>query len=227
MKYHISFDIELRKNRYKGLYIAFEGIDGVGKTTQANIVATQLRKKGKEVIITKEPTKNPPIGKLIHDFLKGKIKLPEVSVQYLFAADREIHQQELIEPALKAGTVVIADRCFWSSVAYGILDKKEDFSKLKNAEVLLVSKSILSFYHQFIVPDITFYIQVSSKTALKRLASIKRKREYYETDEKLAGIKMGYDWLARKFPDHIVTINGEKPVGEVTGDIIKQLKLPK
>src|SRR3989338_4516333 len=183
MKYHISFDIEFRENPYKGKYIAFEGIDGVGKTTQAAILKKYLQKKGREVIFTKEPTQNPPIGTLIHDFIKGKIKFPSVSIQYLFAADREIHLKDTVEPALKNGKIVISDRCFWSSVAYGILDKKEDFYKMK------------------------------------------KKHEYYETREKLKNIKAGYDWLAEKFPKEIVAIDGEKPVEEVTAQILKNLEL--
>ena len=221
MKYHASFDIEFRKNPYKGIYIAFEGIDGAGKTTQAEILKKYLEKKGREVILTKEPTQNPPIGILIHDFIKGRVKFPPVSLQYLFAADREIHQKGLIEPNLKNGKIVISDRCFWSSVAYGILDKKGDVQKLGNSEILLVSESILSMYHQFIAPDMTFYIDVDPQTAIERLSYMKRQREYYETSEKLKIIKAGYDWLSKKFPNEIVVIDGDKPEGKVTDQILK------
>ncbi len=226
MKYHVSFDIDFRRNPYKGIYIAFEGIDGVGKTTQAGILKKYLEEKdlpagrqGKDVILTKEPTENPTIGNLIHDFIKGKVKFPPVSLQYLFAADREIHQQELIEPSLKSGKIVISDRCFWSSVAYGILDKKSEFSKLKNTEVLLVSESILSMYHQFIIPDITFYIDISENVAISRISKMEKKQEFYETVEKLKNIKAGYDWLSKKFPNEITVIDGNRSVGEVTADI--------
>ena len=225
MKYHASFDIEFRKNPYKGIYIAFEGIDGAGKTTQAEILKKYFNKKAKTVVLTKEPTQEPPIGSIIHDFLKGKIKLPAVSIQYLFAADREIHLRELIEPSLKKGDVVISDRCFWSSVAYGILDKKGDVQKLENSEIILVSESILSMYHQFIAPDMTFYIDVNPQTAIERLSNMKRQREYYETAEKLKNIKAGYDWLAKKFPKQIIVIDGKKPLGEVTDQILKTLDL--
>ena len=243
MKYHVQFDIELRKNPYKGIYIAFEGIDGAGKTTQAEILKKYLEKKGlpagrqgRDVIFTKEPTQNPPIGTLIHDFIKGKAKFPPVSLQYLFAADREIHQKDLIEPNLKKGKIVISDRCFWSSVAYGAEDKvrarlqgeaanKRGADKNENKEILLVSESILSMYHQFIVPDATFYISVSSEIAISRISQMKKKQEYYETAEKLKNIQAGYDWLSKKFPDEIVVIDGEGPQEEVTADIVGRLDL--
>jgi len=225
MKYHVSFDIELRKNPYKGKYIAFEGIDGVGKTTQASILKEYLESKGKKNVLTKEPTQKAPIGSLIHDFIKGKIKLLPVSLQYLFAADREVHQKEIIEPNLKKGNIVISDRCLWSSVAYGTLDKKEDFYKLNNREFFLVSESILSMYHRFIVPDITFYLNVSSETAIARLSKMKKKREYYEKAEKLKNIKAGYDWLSKKFPREITVINGARSQEGVTAQILKNLEL--
>ncbi len=52
MKYHVSFDIEFRKNPYEGFYIAFEGIDGAGKTTQGAVLKKYLEEKGKNVVLT-------------------------------------------------------------------------------------------------------------------------------------------------------------------------------
>ncbi|OGH13890.1 MAG: dTMP kinase [Candidatus Levybacteria bacterium RIFCSPLOWO2_02_FULL_37_10] len=223
MKYHVGFDIEFRKNPYKGIYIALEGIDGSGKSTQAKILADYLKKNGKKVVFTKEPTQKPPVGDLIHNIIQGKVNLPLVSLQYLFSADREIHLKTVVEPALKEGKIIISDRCFWSSVAYGILDKMENSGKLNNEDLILVSQSILSMYHQFIVPDITFYIKVSEEIAIKRLSKMNKKKEYYETLEKLKNIKAGYDWLARKFSKEITVVDGEKSVEEVAQEIVRQM----
>ena len=85
---------------------------------------------------------------------------------------------------------------------------------------MLVSQSILSTYHQFIVPDTTFYIDVSEDVAISRISRVKKKKEYYETEEKLKNIKAGYDWLSKKFPDEIVVIDGERTEKEVAADII-------
>lgn len=228
MKYHVSFDIGFRTNPYKGKYIAFEGIDGSGKTTQTALLKKYFIKKGRSVVLTKEPTQKLPIGSLIHDFIKGRVKFPPVSLQYLFAADREIQLKEFVEPNLKKGNIVISDRCFWSSVAYGILDKIENSHKLNNKETLLVSESILSMYHQFIVPDITFYIDISADAAISRISKTGKKyMEYYETAEKLKQVKKGYDWMIKKFSKEFVVVNGERNPEEITKEIIKFLKLPK
>ncbi len=105
------------------------------------------------------------------------------------------------------------------------MDKKGDVQKLENSEILLVSESILSMYHQFITPDITFYIKAKPETAFKRLSGMGRKTEYYETLEKLKNIKAGYDWLSKKFPDEITVIDGDKSVEEVTAEVLDNLDL--
>ena len=78
MKYNVQFDLELRKNPYKGIYIVLEGIDGSGKSTQVKRIKEYFEKKGQELLLTHEPTRQPPIGDLIHNVLQGKIKLPAV-----------------------------------------------------------------------------------------------------------------------------------------------------
>lgn len=130
MKYHIEFDIDFKRNASKGLYIALEGIDGSGKTTQAEKLVATLQSQGREVVRTREPRKDVGlIGKLIQEILHGQTTVSPVAFQYLFSADRQMHHQELILPALEAGKVVVSDRCFWSAIPYGILDNQEHVDK--------------------------------------------------------------------------------------------------
>ena len=81
MRYHLEFDIDLRRNEEKGLYIALEGIDGSGKTTQAELLTKYFEGKGKEVIRTREPRKEGIIGDLIHEVLKGQKKIPNKAIR--------------------------------------------------------------------------------------------------------------------------------------------------
>jgi len=220
MKYHIEFDIDFKRNAHKGLLIAVEGIDGSGKTTQAEKVAEFLQKQGKNVCVTKNPT-NSVVGKLIRQFLSGELHLPTVSFQYLFSADRQIQQQEEIIPCLTKGQSVITDRYFWSAVAYGIVDRMGE--KENNGKLILVAHGILSMYHQFILPDYTFYLDISIESAMKRLSHMHKEVEVYEKKEKLERIREGYQWLIKTFPKEIIVIDGEKPVEEVTKEIINKL----
>lgn len=224
MKYPVNFDIELKKNPYNGLYIALEGIDGSGKTTQAERLKEYFKSKGKKVVLTREPRKSGVIGDLVQKVLLGETKLPSVALQYLFSADRAIHHEELVLPSLKAGNVVITDRCFWSAIVYGILDRTGGEYDKKTADMLLISQSILSMYHQFTVPDSTYYLQISLKESMKRLDKKSQTKEIYETRSKIAKLVVGYDMLAKRFSKEIITLNGEQSVEKVTEDLIMQIK---
>ncbi|HUQ85699.1 MAG TPA: dTMP kinase [Candidatus Limnocylindrales bacterium] len=228
MKYHLEFDIEFKRNPYKGQYIVLEGIDGSGKTTQIDLLYEYFRKQGKEVIRTREPRKDEGlIGELIQKILNGKTKVPSVAIQYLFSADRGMHHEELILPALKAGKIVISDRCFWSAVPYGVLDLEQEFTD-NTAKYILVSQSILSMYHQFTAPDITFYLDIPVNRAMDRLDKKPHDKEIYEEEKKILKAKEGYDWLLKEFPREFKVINGARPVKDVTEeiiDVISRLKI--
>ncbi len=220
MKYNINLDIDFKRNPYPGRYIVLEGIDGSGKTTQIEKLYDYFDKQGKEVIKTREPRKDEGlIGELIQKILNGKTQVPAVAIQYLFSADRGMHHAELIEPALKMGKIVISDRCFWSAVPYGVLDLEEDFSE-NTAKYILVSQSILSMYHQFIAPDITFYLDVPVSRAMDRLDKKPHDKEIYEEEKKILKAKEGYDWLLKEFPEEFAIIDGQRSVDEVSGAII-------
>jgi dTMP kinase len=224
MKYHIDFDIEFRRNPYKGQYIVLEGIDGSGKTTQIEKLYEYFESQGKEVVRTREPRKDEGlIGELIQKILNGKTKVPAIAIQYLFSADRGMHHEELIEPALKAGKIVLSDRCFWSAVPYGVLDLAEDFDD-NTAKYILVSQSILSMYHQFIAPDKTIYLDIPVERAMDRLSKKPHVKEIYEEQKKILKAKKGYDWLLKEFPSEFRKVNGAQAVEEVTEEIIKVIQ---
>lgn len=221
MKYHIEFNIELRKNPYKGAYIALEGIDGCGKTTQVEILKHYLREKGKSVVVTSEPRKeNSAVGRLIHEILQSKIKVPSQSLQYLYTAERIINHHDVVEPSLKEKKIVLSHRCLWSNVPYGMLDRGVTNYDSPDTKLINVTQGLMSLYHQFIVPDVTFYLSVSADTAMKRLIRMRKAREVmYEKKEKLERISRGYEWQLEQFPDEFVIIDGEKSEEEVAWKI--------
>ncbi len=217
MKYHIEFNLDFKRNKEKGLLIAIEGIDGAGKTTQARLVSEELSKNN-TVHLTKNPT-DGLIGKLIREVLAGKINIPSSSIQYLFSADRQVHQVEILKE-LKDGKVIITDRYFWSAVVYGIVDREDlDFDQAGN--LLLVSQGILSMYHKFIVPDLTIFLDIPMEVALERINGKKIAKEIYENEEKLKKIEKGYKWLINKFPNEFTIVDGTKSEKEITQEIIQ------
>jgi dTMP kinase len=222
MKYKVDFEIELKKNTNSGLYIALEGIDGSGKTTQVESLQKYFKSHGREVVVTAEPSRDGIIGEIIHKILKEEISIPRIFHQYLFSIDRGIHQQDLIIPSLVAGKVVISDRSFWSGLAYGMLDKEAADGNVKDQDQVLVLLSILSMYHQFTSPDITIYLDVNTTTAIERLKGLQRKAELYENHEMLEKVKRIYDLILNKFSDSFFVVDGDRDIETITNDILKK-----
>jgi dTMP kinase len=219
MKYRVTFDLDFKRNEYPGKFIVLEGIEASGKTTQVKRLG-EILSRTQTTFTTKNPTDNE-IGTYIrNEILTGNKKhIPPVSYQYLFAADRVIQQVDLIE-RLKRGETVISDRYFWSSVAYGIADREgTDYTTWE--EVSVTALSLLSMYHQFILPDLSIYLDVSLEESLQRISGSAKHTEIYDNHQMNIKIKKGYDWLFKTFPNEITVVNGEKPLDEITKEIIE------
>jgi len=215
MRYPVNFSVSFKKHKSPGLLIAIEGMDGSGKTTQAQRIVEELKKKKIKAIYTKEPT-DEPTGKMIRQILSGEIKVPPLSLQYLFCADRGVHQVE-IEKLLSKGYVIVTDRYFWSAVAYGIsdLDGKPDY--------YMAAFSILSMYNQFLSPDYTFYLDVSVNEAYKRIKKSAKHGEIYDKKDKLIKIQKGYEVLIEKYKTEFTRVNGEREVEVLLDDLVKRI----
>ena len=215
MRYPVNFSVGFKKHKYPGLLIAIEGMDGSGKTTQAQRLVEELKKKKVKAIYTKEPT-DEPTGKMIRQILSGEIKVPPLSLQYLFCADRGVHQIEL-EKLLSKGYVIVTDRYFWSAVAYGIsdLDGKPDY--------YMAAFSILSMYNQFLSPDYTFYLDVSVNEAYRRIKKSAKHGEIYDKKDKLVKIQKGYEVLVKQYPSEFVRVDGERDVEALLDDLVKRV----
>ena len=99
-----------------GIFVVFEGIDGVGKSTQVRLLAKRLEALGRRVVCSKEPTDGPHGARLRASAATGRLPLAEELE--LFVLDRTEHVERVIAPALARGDVVILDRYFYSTIAY-------------------------------------------------------------------------------------------------------------
>lgn len=219
MKYHVAFDLDFKRNTYPGKFIVLEGIEASGKTTQVKLIS-EILSKTQTVFVTKNPTDNEIGAYIRNEILSGKNKnVPPVAYQYLFAADRVAQQVDLIE-RLKKGETIISDRYFWSSVAYGIADR-EGTNYENWEEVSMTALSLLSMYHQFLLPDLSIYLDVSLEESLRRISRSAKHTEIYDNHKANIKIKKGYDWIRKTFPKEITVVNGEKPLDEITKEIVK------
>ena len=129
-----------------GFLIAFEGIDGTGKSTQIRMLADRLSELGlDDIVITREPT-DGPYGKKIRSLFASRDQLTPEEELALFMDDRRQHVKELILPALERGAVVLTDRYYFSTAAYQgaaghdpqiILTANEEFAPVPGLVILL------------------------------------------------------------------------------------------
>lgn len=100
-----------------GRLIVFEGTDGTGKSTQIRLLADELSRRGHSVIATREPTQGP-YGQRIRKLYLDRGSCSREEELELFIADRRMHVEELLQPALQSGQIVLCDRYFLSTAAY-------------------------------------------------------------------------------------------------------------
>ncbi len=189
----------------KGKFIAFEGLDGSGLSTQAMLLKEYLLEKGKRVLLTKEQTEDF-IGGLIKSSLRKHIKISNLTLQLMFVADRAYHLDKEVEPALEEGRTVICDRYIFSTLAFGSLDVDMDFLKKINSN--------------FRKPDLTFIINCDPEVCLERISKERFHLEFFEEKGKMEKIIKNYLSLKNYFPNvHI--IDGNRSKKEVFEDIRK------
>ncbi len=183
----------------KGRFIVFEGLDGSGQSTQAEILSRHL--KGQ---LTKEPTNNL-IGGLIRGQLQGDWKTEPECLQLLFTADRAHHLEKEILPLLNKGIDVVCDRYMFSTIAFGSLGI-DDWQWLKDLN------------KRFLLPDIVFYLKVSPKSCIKRIKENRNSFELFEKEKKLEKIEKGYEALAKEYSIFKV-IDGEREIKEIAEEV--------
>ncbi|MBW2964320.1 dTMP kinase [Candidatus Woesearchaeota archaeon] len=188
----------------KGIFIVFEGLDGSGSSTQAELLRDYLKKFGLRPHLTKEPTNNL-IGGLIRGALTKEWHASNRCFQLLFSADRAHHLDREIVPALEKGIVVISDRYFFSTMAFGSLDCDLEWLKALNSK--------------FLVPDVVYLIKVPPEECIRRIGKSRLEFELFEEVEKLKKVWDTYEKLAKEYPG-IHVIDGTQPVEKVHNQIV-------
>lgn len=174
---------ELVCGKLTGFLIAFEGIDGSGKSTQVEPVAARVRELGYDVVTTREPT-DGQCGRQIRE-ANG---LSSERERELFELDRREHVREVIAPALSAGKVVITDRYYYSTAAYQGA-RGQDWAQIIRENERFAPK-----------PDLLFVFDLPVNVALDRVAS-RGKQDRFENAEYLAEVSYIYRQISRHY-DH-------------------------
>ncbi|WP_395361302.1 dTMP kinase [Streptomyces sp. YH02] len=191
-----------------GFFIALEGGDGAGKSTQVQALAEWIRAKGHEVVVTREPGATP-IGKRLRSILLdvSSAGLSNRAEALLYAADRAEHVDSLVRPALERGAIVLSDRYIDSSVAYQGAGRD-----LSPTEIARISR----WATDGLVPHLTVVLDVSPETARERFTEAPDRLES-EPPEFHARVRAGFLALAAADPSRYLVVDaGQEPEAVTT-----------
>jgi dTMP kinase len=199
----------------EGIFITVEGIDGTGKTTQLRLLASYLRKHGYKVLVTREPG-GTRIGEKVREILlssRTRCLAPRAELLLLYAA-RAQHLEEVIQPALRQGWLVISDRFNDASFAYQGFGRKLGWDVIKRVDEIVCGT------HQ---PQLTLLLDApvegSLIRALKREGKSGRSRFEEQGLAFQRRVRRGYLEIARRYPERIKVIPAGASIQRVQAEI--------
>jgi dTMP kinase len=194
------------------VFITFEGLDGSGKTTQAELLAETLRGEGRDVVSTREPG-GTPLGEEVRRLLLDGVEMSPWAEAALFAAARAELAETVISPAIAAGRDVVCDRYLDSSLAYQGIARGLGVERVLHLN-LNATEALL--------PDRTILVLVDPEVAAGRRGGNDRiEREGLELQRK---VDAAYRELASMFPNRITTVDGDRPPDVIAEEIRGRLR---
>lgn len=190
----------------RGILLAFEGIDGSGKSTQARLVAEWAEGLGLDVVRTREPT-DGPWGRKIREARFTARLSPDDEVD-AFVNDRREHVETKLAPALARGALIIVDRYYYSTVAY-------QGARGFDARALLARNRAFAPK-----PDLVVLVDLDPREALSRVHARGQGADLFETLDELTRVRANFLALAEP---HVAVIDGARPPEVVRGEVMTRI----
>lgn len=199
-----------------GLFISFEGIDGVGKSTQADLLETWLKSLGKTVVRTLEPGGTEVGIEIRKILLHHRGDLAPRAEAALFAADRAHHVASKIRPALERGEIVITDRYFDSSVAYQGAGRELSQKEVRELSLWAVGG---------LLPNLTVLLDLPAEVARKRRNGLGTEPDRLESEkiEFFERARQAYLDLAKAEPNRFLVIDASATVEQMHDQIVRRV----
>jgi dTMP kinase len=195
------------------VFVTFEGLDGCGKSTQAELLAEALAADGREVIATREPG-GTELGERIRELLLGGGEVAPWAEATLFAAARAQLVEDVIAPALERGADVVCDRYLDSSLAYQGIARGLGLEHVLELNLHAI---------RGLLPDRTFLLLVDPAESARRVGEGSDRIERENGDFRVR-VDAAYRELAEFFPQRITTIDGTRPPREIAEEILGELR---
>lgn len=202
----------------RGKFIAFEGIDGSGKSTQIALLEKKLKEQGIPVYLTREPT-DGPYGAMLHTIMTGRLDACEETIAALYVADRMDHIKNTRNGLLKkieSGITVITDRYYFSSYAYQGAHMSMDWTIMAN-----------SVCADALRPDLNLFLDLEPEISYQRICQNRTDFEIYEKLDNLKRTREKYMEAFSKLKDQekVAVIPANGTVEEIQEQIWKQVKV--
>ncbi|TPG14900.1 dTMP kinase [Pedococcus bigeumensis] len=196
-----------------GLFIAFEGGDGAGKSTQVALLREAFETAGRTVTITRQPG-GTDLGREIRDLVLHGAHVAPRAEALLFAADKAHHVDQLIRPALDRGEVVLTDRYTDSAVAYQGAGRDLGAQEIHDLNMWAVDD---------LVPDLTVVVDVSAQEGRRRRGDVHDRLEA-EEDTFHDAIRAHYLAMAQGNPQRYIVVDGTHAPDEIHAQVLERLR---
>jgi dTMP kinase len=198
-------------SRPRGVLVTFEGGEGSGKSTQIDRLADFLRAEGHDVVTAREPG-TTQVGEAVRELLlrTAREELTPESELALFLAARAELVEEVVRPALEAGSVVLLDRYVDSSVAYQGFGRGLDPDRVK---------ALNAFFTRGLTPDRTVLIDVPVEASAERSRARAADRIERAGRAFHGRVRDGYRHIALNEPERFVVLDGREPIDSVQSAI--------
>lgn len=195
-----------------GLFVAFEGGDGAGKSTQSRLLGAALEVIGREVVLTREPGGTELGAQIRQVLLHGDHVAPRAEA-LLFAADRAHHVATVVRPALQRGAVVLTDRYMDSSIAYQGVARA-----LSHDDVRDISRWAV----EDLLPELTVLLDVTAAEGRARRGGVHDRLER-EDDAFHEAVRQGYRQLAERDPARYLVLDAGRDPMDLHGSVCRAL----
>ncbi len=196
-----------------GLFIAFEGGDGAGKSTQVALLREAFETAGRTVTVTRQPG-GTDLGREIRDLVLHGAHVAPRAEALLFAADKAHHVDQLIRPALDRGEVVLTDRYTDSAVAYQGAGRDLGAQEIHDLNMWAVDD---------LVPDLTVVVDVSAQEGRRRRGDVHDRLEA-EEDTFHDAIRAHYLAMAQGNPQRYIVVDGTLAPDEIHAQVLDRLR---